>query len=82
MTLELKLKKAMLISAIDIIVKGANKSPERCARNLIELGVKAYPNTLTKSQQKELYTNLLGLFKDKDISKAKDLFFLTFNHSN
>lgn len=79
MTLEFKLKKAMLTSAVDIIVKGAGKSPERCARNLIELGEKAFPNILTKSQQKVLYSELLELCKKNDISKAKDLFFRAIN---
>lgn len=79
MTLEFQLKKAVTATAIDILLKKANKSPKRCVRNLIELGENAYPITLSKAQRKELRGKLLSLCKSHEVAKVIDLFFLTFN---
>jgi hypothetical protein len=38
MLLEMKLKKAAMLAALDITLARMQKSPERCARNLLELG--------------------------------------------
>ena len=79
-TLELKLKKIVLNAAVDILLKGINKSPERCVRNLIELGTNAYPDSLTKSECKDLNNHLLELCKSHDKEKVKKMFFASFYH--
>ncbi|MDP4119949.1 MAG: hypothetical protein Q8876_02700 [Bacillota bacterium] len=81
MTLELKLKKAMLTKAIELIVKNG-KSPERCARSLIELGKKAYPNTLSKTELKVFSDQLTSLYNNNEIDMIQKLFFSTFISEN
>ncbi len=78
MTLELKLKRAALNAAVDIALKGLKKSPERCARNLIELGTTAFPDAVNKADKEILYDKLLYLCKKIDTEAAKELFFSTF----
>lgn len=81
MTLEHRLKKILINGAADLILKNNFKSPERCARNLLELGKSAYPDLLTKAQAKELYGDLLNLCRDHETQKAKELFVLKFGCS-
>ena len=58
LTLENKLKKVAVCAAVDITLRGKDRSPERCARNLLELGesVTKYHRTLT--------TYLMGLLNN------------------
>lgn len=79
MTLELKLKRAALNAAVDITLKGMKRSPERCARNLIELGISAFPNLLSEKEKNVLYDKILIVCKNVDINAAKELFFQSFN---
>ena len=78
MTLELKLKCAALNAAVDITLKGLKKSPERCARNLIELGTSAFPNLLSEKEKDILYNKILNVCKNVDLIAAKELFFQSF----
>ena len=78
MTLEFKLRKAVLNAAVDITLKGIKKSPERCARNLIELGVSSFPDSISENEKENIYINLLNLCKAMDISSIKELFFTSF----
>lgn len=79
MTLEIKLKKALLTVAVDKIIKGADQSPERCVRSLIELGEKAFPNRLNASQMKDLHKSMLMLCKKNELDQMKDSLFKSFN---
>ncbi len=79
MSIEHKLKGALLITSVDVILKGAERSPKRCCRNLLELGRKAYPDKLTKKQQKELKGELIALCKSNNIPKLKELFLLIYS---
>ena len=81
MTLELKLKLAALNAAVDITLKGMKKSPERCARNLVELGVSAFPNFLNEKEKDILYDKILVICKNVDFIAAKELFFQSFNNA-
>ena len=63
MALEHKLKYAALNAAVDITLKGIKRSPERCARNLIELGLSAFPNSINEAQKDVLYNNFYDLVK-------------------
>lgn len=78
MLVEGKLKKVALIAAVDISLKRISKSPERCARNLLELGLSAYPDKVLKEEQAQLYTKLLILCKNGDAQETKNLFITTF----
>jgi hypothetical protein len=78
MTLENKLRQAAVIAAVDINLKRIGKSPERCARNIMEVGLSAYPNKLHKKDQEEFHCSLLALCKVGDAQKARALFINSF----
>lgn len=69
-----KLKKVALMAAVDFCLKKTSQSPKRCARNLIELGISAYPDKIDKIEQNELYQKLLTFFENNDIPSARGLF--------
>ena len=79
MTLELerKIKRAVLNTAVESALKGMDKSPERCARNLVELGLTALPGNLGKGED-DIYNELLSLCRNGDNQGAKALFFAAF----
>ena len=72
--LESKLKRAALSAAVDVALKNLKKSPERCARNLVELGTSAFPNRINNQEKDVLYHGLLNLCKNVDADGAKELF--------
>lgn len=74
MLLEGKVKKVALLTAVDISLKTSKNSSKRCARNIIELGLSAYPNKLSANDQDILFQQLLDAFEEDDIAKARDLF--------
>jgi hypothetical protein len=80
MLLEMKLKKAAMLAALDITLARMQKSPERCARNLLELGLTTYPGRLNKEQQYEMYQLLLELCKKGDTAGTRDIFLAGFLH--
>jgi len=73
-----KMKKAAIAVALDIRLSRIRRSPERCARNLIELGLGAYPGKLTTAQQELLLQELMMACRSKDMIKARDLFISSF----
>lgn len=75
MMLEIKLKQAALNAAVDISLKRMKKSPERCARNLMELGLSAYPDKLEKKDRADFYLKLLDICKRESAEEAKALFY-------
>ncbi len=74
MLIDGKVKKVALMAAVDFCLKKTSQSPKRCARNLIELGISAYPGRIDKSEQNELYQKFLDFFENNDISSARGLF--------
>lgn len=74
MILESKIKKAALLSAIDISMKRMKKSPERCARNLMELAINTYPNKLAQNEYNDYLQKLLIICKNNDIQGAREFF--------
>lgn len=78
MMLEVKLKQTALKVAVDISLRRMKKSPERCARNLVELGTTAYPDKISKKDRQNFYQKLLDICKSEDIEEARKLFFYTF----
>jgi len=75
MTLEKKLKNATLNFALDIILKRSKKSPERCARNMIELGILNFPESVEKMNKEVLYKKFLNSCKSLELSQIKIVFF-------
>lgn len=73
-----RIKKAAVTAALDIRLARMLRSPERCARNLMELGIGAYPDKLTKDEQLILQQRFLILCKNRDIIKARELFLASF----
>lgn len=73
-----KIKEAAVTAALDIRLARMLRSPERCARNLMELGVNAFPNKLTKEEQLILQQRFMLLCRNRDIIKARELFFASF----
>ena len=47
-SLEIRLKNAVLDVKLDNILRGIARSPERCARNLVDLGKSVSPKELTR----------------------------------
>lgn len=74
MLLNGKLKRAALLTAVDICLKNVKHSPKRCARNLIELGTSAYPNKLSTAARNELYQILITSIENGDLSAARASF--------
>lgn len=69
--------KAIIIDVnIDLLLKNITKSPARCARNIIELGLSS--NESLKSKKDELYQALVSLLEKGNIGEIKDWFFKTF----
>jgi hypothetical protein len=73
-----RLKKAAVTAALDIRLARMRRSPERCARNLMELGLSAFPDKLTKDEQMILLQKFMIVCKNRDIIKARELFFASF----
>lgn len=77
-SLEIKLKTVALDIKLDNILRDIAKSPERCARNLIELGKSASPQKMTRIEYKLLYNEFLKLCASSDTKGAKKQFFRHF----
>ena len=74
MLLEGKVKKVALLTVVDVSLKKYKTSPKRCARNIIELGLSAYPNKISANDQNVLFQQLLNAFEQGDIAEARALF--------
>lgn len=74
MLLDGKMKRVALLAAVDVCLRRMKNSPKRCARNLIELGLSAYPGKISVKQQSDLYQKLLTSFEHGDTQEAKGLF--------
>lgn len=72
------MKRVVVLVAVDLCLKRRKSSPKRCARNLIELGLSAYPDKLTQNEQNSLYNDLMKAITDGDISASRDLFSTAF----
>lgn len=71
--------KAIIINVnIDLLLKNITKSPTRCARNIIELGLSSTLNDNLKARKDELYHTLLDILKTGNIENIKNWFFQTF----
>jgi hypothetical protein len=75
---EVNFKKAAILVALDLSLKRMRKSPERCSRNLMELGLTAYPDKLSKKEQSDFSQELLTACKSGDIAVTRELFIMKF----
>ena len=82
MTLEYKLKKAALFAAVELTLRRMRRSPERCARNLIELGIAAFPGKIQKNEVNATYHEFLSICQNADAEAARELFFKVFAHTD
>lgn len=74
MLLEGKMKRVAVLAAVDVYLRKMKNSPKRCARNLIELGLSAYPGKISGNEENELYQKLLTSLKSDNVSEARALF--------
>jgi hypothetical protein len=74
----MKLKKAAVIAALDISLKRMSKSPDRLARNLVELGLNAFPDKISSEEQTHLLKELNNACKIGDAATARELFVNSF----
>jgi hypothetical protein len=74
MILDGKLKRVVLLVAVDICLRNVSNPPKRRARYLIELGISAYPNKISQEEKNILYQDLLTFFENDDIPAARALF--------
>lgn len=78
MLTEGKLKNVALLVALDISLKRMKKSPERCARNLMELGISAYPNKLTNQDRSNYQQKILDACRQDNAITVREYFFEAF----
>ncbi|MGB4659354.1 MAG: hypothetical protein WBI07_09245 [Mobilitalea sp.] len=78
MIIEGKVRNVTLVLAADVCLRRMAKSPYRCTRNLIELGMSAFPEKLSDQEQYDLSHELLTACKNKDAVQAKALFVSSF----
>ena len=74
-SLEIRLKNAV---KLDNILRGITRSPERCARNLVDLGKSVSSKELTRIEYRLLYNEFLRLCTSSDIEGTKKNFFRHF----
>lgn len=78
MLLESKIKQAAILAAVDIQLKKRKLSPKRCSRNLLELGMIAYPGKLSKEEQSVFQEQLMNYCRNENGNEARALFINTF----
>ena len=72
-----KYQTIMLEIAIPIILRNRKRSPERCVRNLMELGEKVSSSSIHVSKDR-IYHNLLELCKGDEQQAILDYFYDVF----
>lgn len=72
MIIESKIKYSVFKLALEITLKGIEKNPQRCARNVIELIKNSYPGVLSAEQESELYSLVTKSAKNEDISCIRE----------
>lgn len=73
MPFESKMKLAAFKVAIDINLKGMNKNPERCARNLVELVSYSFSDLPKRLDTVTLYQSILSLIRENNDKKIKEM---------
>ena len=69
-----KIKRTALMVAVDICLRKGKNSPKRCARNLVELGMTAYPDKLSTKEQTDLYQSLIIAITELNTPDVHNLF--------
>ena len=72
MIIESKIKYSVFKLALEITLKGIEKNPQRCARNVIELIKNSYPGILNAEQESELYSLVTKSAINEDISCIRE----------
>lgn len=66
MTLEGKMKRTALSTALSYLLKGKDKAIDRTARNILELSITLSRSILTESEKEELREELKDLLVKKE----------------
>lgn len=77
LTLENKLKKVAVCAAVDVTLRGKDRAPKRCARNLIELG-ESVTKQMEKNQKERAYEQLLETCRKGTFLECRSLFISLF----
>ena len=72
------IKNTIILTAVDIRLAHLGHSPKRCARNIMELGLKHSTHPITSAEKLAVWNLLLTLCQDQDLIAIKDLFVHTF----
>lgn len=72
MVIESKIKQAAFQIAVDITLKGMNRNPERCARNLVELFENSFPDKKNSEFSNNAYNIILNYTKMSDGKAIRD----------
>lgn len=74
-----KIKYSALKLAIEVTLKGIQKNPQRCARNVVELITNAYPDIITPEQQAELYILIIESANSEEVNNIREKILLYIN---
>lgn len=66
------------MAVLDIRLARMHRSPERCARNLMELGQASFPDKLSEEERLDIFQKLVAYCRSQDFHDARDLFIETF----
>ncbi|MDF2540218.1 MAG: hypothetical protein K0S76_3239 [Herbinix sp.] len=72
------IKKTAIMAALDIRLARMHRSPERCARNLMELGQASYPDKLSEKERLDIFQKLVSCCKSKNFHEARNIFIKNF----
>lgn len=78
MKINMNIQQTAILTAVDIRLAHLDRSPKRCARNLMELGQKSSSHKLSSTEKIAVWNLLLTLCQNEDLNAIKDLFINTF----
>lgn len=79
MKLESKLKRAALDTALSHLVKGSKKSPERIARNILDIVSSISNDTIDETQKSFFQKDLLKLLDKNNYEELRSWIIKTFH---
>ncbi len=72
MTIDYKIRKATLETAINVLLIQKRKSTNRTARNIIDIGCSLSKNTITEDTINKIYNELITLIPNENIKIIKN----------
>lgn len=74
----INVKNTIILTAVDIRLSHLDHSPKRCARNLMELGIKHSAHRLSSAEKLAIWNLLLTLCQNEDLNAIRELFVQSF----